>query len=246
MVQLLLVTAALAHPAADDRFVPEGCEDVPQLFRRSAALTAESRFDEAKQEIHKAAHCGADPAETQLVLADIAVKDNRPAYALSLLDKITTADLAGALVVRSDALAAQGLMSEAADFRILAISRVEHAPPDLLVRTAQLLEDAGRLHEALMAVDVGQSFAPASSLQSETIRLAAIIDPERALSRLDALPRTATWMRRRGEILMELGRQSEARAALSEALELTQRGRSSPRQREQIASLNLAIESLKP
>ena len=50
---------------------------------------------------------------------------------------------------------------------------------------------------------------PAASLQFETIQLAAQINPERALARLDDLPTTAIWLQKRGEILAELGLSAE-------------------------------------
>jgi len=245
MLTVLLTVAALAHPGADERLIPEGCEDVAQLFRRSAALSAESRLDEAEQEMHRAARCGADPDEVNLTLAEIAVQDARPSWALSLLEKIASADHPAAQVVRSDALAAMGQPSEAADARLLAIVQMDYAAPDLLMRTAQLLETADRLPEALAVVDEGLAMAPAASLQVEAIRLAVLLNPERALARLYQLPETAMWMQRRGEILSDLNRHDEARDALKAALELAENARSSRAQREQIATLTLAIEGLK-
>lgn len=246
MLPLLLIVSALAHPGADERRLPDGCDDVAQMFRRSAALSAESRLDEAEGEIHKASGCGADPAEVALALADLAVRGSRPAFALSLLEQITSAEHPMVHVVRSDALAALDQPSLAADSRLLAIAQLDLVTPDLSLRTAQLLEAARRLPEALSVLDHGLGDNPSPALQLEAIQVARQLNPERALARLEQLPETPTLAQMRAEILADLDRPAEAKSALRDALALAEKSRPSPKQRELVASLTLAIEGLRP
>ena len=215
------------------------------MFRRSAALSAESRLDEAMREIDEAVRCGADPAETALAYAQIALLQGRPQRALSLLDPLPH-ESAGVYVARSDALSELDEPSAAADERLLAMAQMARISPDLILRTAHLLERAKRLPEALAVVDEGLALAPSAALQVEAIRLTAALDPHRALARLDRLPPTASWMQRRGEIQISLGRDDEARIAFTQALALAREGRSSRMKHAQIATLSSAIETLKP
>jgi hypothetical protein len=245
MLLPLLIAVATAHPGADQRPHAQGCQDLAQMFRRSAALSAEARLDEATAEIDEAARCGADPDETALAYAEISLLQHRPQDALTHLD-IISMDAAAVYVARSDALSELDRPSEAADARLLAVSRMSHLPPDLILRTAHLLERADRLLEARAVVDEGLLLSSAASLQLEAIRLAEAHDPEDALRRLDRLPETASWLQRRGDVLVRLGRGEEARLAWTAALDLARQGRTSRMQHAQIATLTHALENLTP
>jgi len=245
MLLTLITLTAIAHPGADQRPAAQGCAEIAQMFRRSAALSAEARLDEAARELDEAARCDADPSEVAVARAELAVLRGEPERALELLDSIRY-DSASARVTRSDALSLLDQPSLAADERLLAIARMPQVPPDLFLRTAHLLEHAGRLPEALATVDEGLKATPATSLQVESIRLAAALDPQRALQRLDRLPETAFWLQRRGEILSSMGRVDEARVALGAALDLARQGRPSPSKRDQVATLSRAMERLEP
>jgi len=96
--------------------------------------------------------------------------------------------------------------------------------PDYFLEWARTLEADARIAEALDSLDQGiKKFGPVSTLQMYAVDLELRRgNRDAAIARLDAIiqgaPRKENWLARRGDILLEAGRQAEARKSYAGAL----------------------------
>lgn len=105
-----------------------------------------------------------------------------------------------------------------------ALDLLKFPEPDHFLETAQALMSQGKRDEALATLDVGiRKGGPIPSLQTYAIDLELERRmPDAALARLDTIidlaPRKESWLAKRGDILLEAGRLTEAEKAYRNAL----------------------------
>lgn len=170
-----------------------------------------------------------DPSSAGIDLARAKVMQDAGSLtsAKVLLDRFIEAhpDHAEALATRARTLVALGRHRAAAEDFSRAISLLSRPPPEyFLERAGALVESGSRLQQAIAGLDEGvQKLGPAVALELYAIELELKRRRYRhALVRLDQIAarshRKETWLARRGEILADAGRLSEARAAYHQAL----------------------------
>jgi predicted Zn-dependent protease len=169
----------------------------------------------------------------KLTLVDLArgkalLAANWPASAKFFLDRFLTAHTnhVDALVTRARVLVKLGQRVAAARDYTSAIDFSSEPKPEYYIERAQALTAEGDAHfeEALRGLNAGiKKLGPLVTLQLFAIDIEikrARYDA--ALIRLDQIaaksPRKETWLARRGEILQQAGRLSEARSAFQSAL----------------------------
>lgn len=150
----------------------------------------------------------------------------QPAPAKLALDRYLARhpDHVEALVTQARTLRALGHYRAAAAEYTRAIERLPRPDPDHYLERARIEAAAGDVEQALAGLDAGIArLGPVVALELYAIELELQqrrVDP--ALARLDRITaqsaRKETWLARRGEILTQAGRRTEARAAYEAAL----------------------------
>jgi predicted Zn-dependent protease len=138
---------------------------------------------------------------------------------------------------------------------------IRYAPsgrPELYIERAQALASGGDKHyaEALRGLDEGiERLGPLVTIQLHAVDLELKRKEfDAALARLETIaaqsPRKETWLARRGEILLQAGRQKEARAAYEQALKaldsLPPGRRNVPAMSELERRIKAALETTRP
>jgi tetratricopeptide (TPR) repeat protein len=128
------------------------------------------------------------------------------------------------LVGRARVLLKLGRRQEAiADFR-RGLKLVHEPRPEYVVELAQALKAEGQVEEALRSLDEGiKRLGPIVPLQAYALELElGRKNREAALARLETIlaraERRESWFARRGDILLEVGRNAEARQSYEAAL----------------------------
>lgn len=161
---------------------------------------------------------------------------NWPLSAKVALDRFLTnhANHVDALIARARAQSKLGFRSASAQDYSRAVQLSPQSQPELYIERAQALlggtssaspQNAAYANEALQGLDEGiKKLGPLVTLQLAAIDIE--VGQKRydaALERVDAAsaasPRKETWLVRKGEILKEAGRPTEARAAFQAALQ---------------------------
>lgn len=169
----------------------------------------------------------------QLVVVDLArgrmlYEAGRPQLAKPLLDRFLgrQPEQVEALVTRARVLVKLGQQAEATKDFTAAIALSPRPQPEMYLERAQVLTTAGEefRDEALRGLDEGiEKLGPLVTLQLAAMDLElAQRHYDAVLARLDKVaaqsPRKEQWLARRGEILEQAGRKTEAHTAYAAAL----------------------------
>ena len=201
----------------------------PELYLRRGELhRAHSDWDAAQADYDHA--FALDPKMEMIDLAKgrMFLEANWPLSAKIALDRFLVGhpDHAEALVARARTFVKLNQRLAAAKDYTKALAKSSEGRPELYLERAQALATEGKQHvdEALKGLDEGiQKLGPLVTLQLYAIDLE--VESKRfdaALARLETVmakaPRKETWLERRGNILREAGRNTEARQAYEAAL----------------------------
>jgi len=220
-------TVAAGHPELPvvDRAVAdlliENPDDADLLLRQAQLRTKAGNWDAALESLDHAREHGAEPSAVSSARAGVFLAAGLPYLAKYEYDR--------ALAERPDAFEARferGRVnlalgdSEAADRDFgEAIARMPEPRPEHFVIRKNALVAAGRIEEAVGALDEGVArLGHLASLELPAIELEIRLGRfDRALARLDGLlettPTSVAWIARRAELLERTGRSEDARAA---------------------------------
>lgn len=244
------VTAQIAkEPRSAELYLQRG-----ELYR------AHQEWDAAQADLDQASVLAPKLVVIQLARARLFLEMGWPLSAEQAVNRFLEKEprSAAALALRARARSKLGRHLEAARDFTGAITYAPAPDPELYIERAQALTAAGEANypAALQGLDEGiEKLGPVVTLELHAIDLEVKqgrFDP--ALARLDQLaaqsPRQETWLARRGEILFQAGRLSQARAAFAAALEAIAR---LPQSRQQVPAmlelkkrLEEALDSVRP
>lgn len=206
-----LNTALAAEPRNADLLLERG-----ELYARHEEwIHAEANYLAAAEIAPR--HAGIARARGALALAQ-----GRPSEALPLLDeaRMLEPNEPTTRIMRARALGKLGRNAEAGVEYDHILNQLRSPSPDLILERAALLAPA----EALQALEGAISrLGPVPALELRALALEESLGRiDAALARLDRLTAAAerkeTWLRRRGDLLLRAGRQTDARAAYAAAL----------------------------
>ena len=197
-------------------------------IRRGELHRSHQDWDSAHADFERALQLNPKLEVIDFVKGRLFLEAGWPLSAKVSLDRFLTkySNHVDALVVRARTLAKlERRLDSAADYtRAIAVDT--ESRPELYFERAQTLAAEGGSHtkEAVQGLDEGiKKLGPLVTLQLCALDIevkAKLYDD--ALKRLDVVmarsPRKETWLARRGEILQEAGRKSEAKEAFSAAL----------------------------
>ena len=225
----------LAHADIHERIAAldaqiEAHPNAPELYLKRGELHRLHRdWEAALADYHRAAELDPGLPEVDYFVGRMWLEAARPDLAKSALNRYLTRrpDDAGALVIRSRALARLGEGLAAAEDLTKAIARLEALGPELYLERSRLLVAEGGKHvdEGLRGIDEGIArLGPLVTLIQFAVEVEADrAHHEEALARLDPLPpgvrKQPLWLARRGDLLLAAGRDAEARAAYAAALQ---------------------------
>jgi predicted Zn-dependent protease len=202
----------------------------PELFMRRADLhRAHGDWDAAQADYDHA--YALDPKLTMIDLARarMFLEANWPRSCMTAVDRFLArhSEHPEGLIIRARALVKLKRHLEAAKDYTGAIAKANEGRPELFLERAQALaaEGKGHIDEAIKGLDEGiQKMGPLVTLNLYALDLETEHGRyEAALKRLDQVmakaPRKETWLERRGNILRQAGKVSEAREAYQAALE---------------------------
>ncbi|MBI3414335.1 MAG: tetratricopeptide repeat protein [Verrucomicrobia bacterium] len=141
------------------------------------------------------------------------------------------------------------VVSAAKDFSAAIALSPEPKPEYFLERAQALRTDNAHFAEALRGLNEGvQQFGPLVTLETLAIELELETgNYDGALARVERLaaqsPRQESWLARRGEILLQAGRATEARAAFAQALTTVDTLSVSQRKTEAILQLEIRLRA---
>ncbi|MSO19093.1 MAG: hypothetical protein EXQ56_01295 [Acidobacteria bacterium] len=219
--QIEAVTAELAaHPGNAQLHLKRG-----ELHRNAEFfLFANDDFDRVEK---------IDPSITLVHLARARnyLGWRKPAPGLESIERYLVTEPPDALAaeaheVHGKLLAALHRSLEAAAAFTLAIERSSSPSPDLFMERFGAYQSAGSAHldAALRSLDQGIArLGPIVSLMQPALEMELLLHRfDAALARVNqiaaTMPRPETWVARRGEILMQAGRATEAQAAFQQSL----------------------------
>jgi predicted Zn-dependent protease len=239
-----LTSAAVAHPGADEHLHATAnapCKDGDSATRRVQALTAEGQLQAARDTVAHHRECGAPSTAMDLAEAHIELEANNPRQALSLADKVLAAEThhTSAQHVRALALHDLGNLPDAAD-AMIELARTRSAGPEPWLMAAQWRAQSGDSARAALYIDEALKVrGPLPVLVSQAVRIHAEAGHlERAQQLLQSMPPTVDSFLLRAELAPDA---VAAAANLQQALNLILQWRDSPRKREQLAALQLAL-----
>jgi len=203
--------------------------DQPELYLRRGELYRLHRlWDAALADFESARSLPDAPITIDLFFGRLYVDAGWPETGRTVLSRFIKAhsDFDEAYVLRARALVQLDLPLEAAKDFTTAIQTSAMPRPELYIQRAQAMASAGPDHwvAALAGLDEGiAKLGPLVTLQLPAIDIEMKRQAyDKALARLETVaaqsPRKETWLKRRGEILLEAKRPDEAKAAFQEAL----------------------------
>ncbi|MBI3734961.1 tetratricopeptide repeat protein [Candidatus Sumerlaeota bacterium] len=199
------------------------------ILRRADLYHLEGKWDEALGDLDRAGKLNPKLAAVELLRGRTLLAKGIARGAKGALDRFLSAqpDHAAGLMNRARAHAKLDENSDAlADYsRALAIS--PNPLPDDFIERARFTEGlgGGRIEDALAGLDEGiGKLGPIPALELHAIELEVKLKHyDQALGRLEKISsqgqRKDQWLVRRGEILLQAGRNAEARTAFQEALD---------------------------
>lgn len=201
--------------------------DAPLYVKRGELHRFHGEIRAALADYDRAARLDPALAEVDLGRGKAFLDAGRPAPARASLERFLERrpDHADARVSLARALVKLRLPSDADAQYAQAIRLSGRPKPDLYFERATALASAGRLEAAVRVVDEGVALlGPLAALEDLGVSLERRRrNYDAAIARLDRIAagktRRETWLARRGEILAEAGRTSEARESLLAARE---------------------------
>jgi Flp pilus assembly protein TadD len=225
---------ATAHGAfherlrAADHHIDRSPSDPEPWLARSALFWAHGDFSRALADVERAAALEPQRHDLHLYRGRIWLELGDPAGAEAALARFLTAEPrhAGARRQRARALLMLSRPLEAAAEYDAALATRMVAVPEIYLERSRALAQAGDAHlaSAIAGLDEGIAVLGAlDALESEALELEVRSGRlESALTRVDRVaqrsPRPESWLVRRGEILEQMRRSDEARAAYRNAL----------------------------
>jgi tetratricopeptide (TPR) repeat protein len=221
-LQILNVTEAIEKSPRD-----------PSLYiKRGDLHRLHQEFDLAMADFDTARSLAPDLSDVELAKGRLLLDVNWPVSAKGALDRFILAkpDNPEGYNLRAHAFMLLDKPLEAADDYSRAIQHSLTPGPELYIERSRAWETAGPEHlaRALGGLDEGiRSLGPLVTLELPAIELERKQKNfEAALQRLEKvsamMPRKETWLKRRGEILLEAGRPQDARSAFEQALKALQ------------------------
>ena len=232
MLLCAFIPSALADAPLEDRRAAARAEvgarpDDPQTWIVQAGVHLEDAdYDAAIAAYQKAARFGARVDDIDTAIAVVLVKAGMTKSAAASLDRIVarSPNFPPARIERARLHHAAGDAAAAADDLSIALATAKYARPHLVLEAMEIYVLAGRQDEALKIADRAmQERGPVVSLQFPAIEIELSLQRhDAALARIDALLADKNthplWLQRRGEILEQADRNSEARESYEQAL----------------------------
>jgi predicted Zn-dependent protease len=218
-LQIQAVTEAIA----------EAPNDPGLYFKRGELHRIHQLYDEALADFERVRGLQPKTPNLDLAFGRLYLEMNLPGASRTILDRVLESQphQNEALVLRARALVLLDQPLAAAEDYARAIRHHTAPGPELFIERARVLAMAGAEHwdQALASLEDGmRMLGPLVTLQLPALDLE--LDAQRydaALARLDGMakrsPRKETWLKRRGEILLEARRTNDARAAFAQALD---------------------------
>lgn len=229
---LAVAASVLAHGTLDEQIqavtaqIAQDPSAAPLYLRRGELHRIHEDWDAALADYERAAALAPVDDTIDFLRGRALLQAGAPAPARMALDRYLARhpDHAEALITRARALRALAQFRAAAADYTRAIERLPRPDPDHYLERARIQVAAREVKAALAGLDAGIArLGPVPALQLFAIELElkrGRVDA--ALARLDTVaaqsPRQETWLARRGDILAQAGRRTEARSAYAAAL----------------------------
>jgi tetratricopeptide (TPR) repeat protein len=198
-------------------------------LRRGELHRLHSDFPKAAADFDKAAALRPDWPQAEIAKSRLALTTGNFEAAVSGMDRLLPKhpEYPEGWLIRARARTRLGNHAGAATDYSEIVKRVDRPEPDIFLERAAALTAAGSDHfeDALRGLEEGLTkLGPVITLDLAALDLELKLErTEEALRRIDRLAagskRQETWLNRRGEILAQVGRTDEARAAFGKALE---------------------------
>ena len=229
---LLLANVASAHEGLHEqiaevsRQIKRAPKDARLYLKRGELYRLHGEWQAALADYNRAEQLDPRLEEARFGRGRMYFEAGKPEQAKIWLDRflLSHPDHFDALVTRARVLVTLGQQQAAARDYTRVISQMTRPKPELYLERAQALLADDRRREALEGIDEGvKKLGPVVTLQLFAIDLeVANKQYDAALSRLDQItiqsPRKESWLARRGDILLQAGREEEARETFQAAL----------------------------
>lgn len=214
---------SVARMAELDALIALAPDEAILRIRRADIHLEHAAWSQAESDLQAALAVDPGHAELPLALAKLYLGSARPGAARDQLDRALAAQPEDAerRVLRARAFAQLGEIEAARRDYDDALQRIASPPPELFLERAALPLPP---EERLRGLDDALArLGPVVSLVEKAIAIEVERGrPDEALARIDrhltTLEAKAPWLRRRGDLLASIGRDTEARTTYAEAL----------------------------